>query len=119
MKRTRRENQLRIHRRIRHSIAGTSARPRLCVYRSLNHIYVQLVDDESRTTLGSASTLKVGGKKLKNGGNIEAAKKVGTEIAQLAKSKGIETVVFDRGGCIYHGRIKALAEAAREAGLRF
>ncbi len=109
----------RIHQRIRNRIAGSDQRPRLCVYRSLKHIYAQLVDDAAGKTLACCSTLKVEGKKLGNGGNVEAAKKVGKAIAEAAKSHGIESVVFDRGGYIFHGRVKALAEAAREAGLKF
>jgi len=110
----------RIHQRIRRKIQGTAARPRLCVFRSLAHIYAQVVDDRQGTTLVSASTLEseVHGEK-KKAGNIAAAKLVGKAIAERAKAKGIEAVVFDRGGYIYHGRVKALAEAARESGLKF
>jgi large subunit ribosomal protein L18 len=105
-----------IHERLRNRLAGTPERPRLNVYRSLNHIYVQVIDDMSGTTLVSAST---GGKKSgkKTGGNVASAKEIGKTIAQKAQEKGIKKVVFDRGGYLYHGRIKALAEAAREAGL--
>jgi|SRR5580698_582494 len=106
----------RVHWRIREKIAGTEQRPRLNVYRSLNHIYVQLIDDAAGTTLASASTLAA---KAKTGGNVAAAKEVGKQIAERAKEKGISKVVFDRGGYLYHGRVKALAEAAREAGLDF
>ncbi len=109
----------RIHDRIRKKLAGTAARPRLNVYRSLNHIYVQLVDDQKGQTLVSASSAEGSKTDRPTGGNVAAAKTVGKTIAERAKSKGIETVVFDRGGYIYHGRIKALAEAAREAGLKF
>ena len=107
-----------IHDRLRNRLAGTPERPRLNVYRSLNHIYVQVIDDMSGTTLVSAST---GGKKSakKTGGNVASAKEIGKTIAQKAQEKGIKKVVFDRGGYLYHGRIKALAEAAREAGLEF
>ncbi len=107
-----------IHERLRNRLAGTPERPRLNVYRSLNHIYVQVIDDMSGTTLVSAST---GGKKSgkKTGGDVASAKEIGKTIAQKAQEKGIKKVVFDRGGYLYHGRIKALAEAAREAGLEF
>jgi large subunit ribosomal protein L18 len=104
----------RIHARIRAKLAGTEARPRLNVYRSLNNIYAQVIDDQTGTTLVSASTIK-----LKTGGNIAAAKEIGKEVAEKAVEKGIKKVVFDRGGYLYHGRIKALADAAREAGLEF
>ncbi|MGA2654076.1 MAG: 50S ribosomal protein L18 [Terracidiphilus sp.] len=104
----------RIHARIRAKLAGTGERPRLNVYRSLNNIYAQVIDDQTGTTLVSASTIK-----LKTGGNIAAAKEIGKEVAQKAVEKGIKKVVFDRGGYLYHGRIKALADAAREAGLEF
>jgi large subunit ribosomal protein L18 len=109
----------RIHQRLRNKLAGSQERPRLNVYRSLNHIYVQVIDDMSGTTLASASTVKgkKGGKKT--GGNVASAKEIGKEIAQRAQEKGIKKVVFDRGGYLYHGRIKALADAAREAGLEF
>ncbi len=107
-----------IHQRLRNRLAGSPERPRLNVYRSLNHIYVQVIDDMSGNTLVSAST---GGKKSgkKTGGNVASAKEIGKMIAQKAQEKGIKKVVFDRGGYLYHGRIKALAEAAREAGLEF
>ncbi len=98
-------------------IHGTRERPRLCVFRSLKHTYAQLVDDEKGNTLASASTLE--GKKGKTGSNLEAAKKVGQLIAEKAQEHGVSSVVFDRGGYIFHGRVKALAEAAREAGLKF
>jgi large subunit ribosomal protein L18 len=106
----------RVHTRIREKMSGTAVRPRLNVYRSLNHIYTQLIDDASGTTLASASTLQA---KLKTGGNVASAKELGKLIAEKAAEKGIKKVVFDRGGYLYHGRIKALAEAAREAGLDF
>jgi large subunit ribosomal protein L18 len=110
----------RIHKRIREKISGSLNRPRLCVYRSLKYMYVQIVDDSIGKTLVSASTAEkdVRGE-LKQGGNIEASKLLGKAIAQRAKAKGIEAVVFDRGGYLYHGRIKAVAEAARESGLKF
>ena len=106
----------RIHARIRRKMSGTAERPRLNVYRSLNNIFVQLIDDEAGVTLISASSLSA---KLKTGGNIAAAKEVGKLVAERAKEKGIRSVVFDRGGYLYHGRVKALADAAREAGLEF
>jgi large subunit ribosomal protein L18 len=106
----------RVHARIREKMSGTAERPRLNVYRSLNHIYTQLIDDAAGTTLASASTLQA---KLKTGGNVAAAKELGKLIAEKAQEKGIKKVVFDRGGYLYHGRVKALAEAAREAGLDF
>ena len=114
---TRRARRIKVHGRIRKTIYGTRERPRLCVFRSLQHTYAQLVDDERGGTLASASTLE--GKRVKPGSNIEAAKKVGQLIAQKAQEQGVSSVVFDRGGYIYHGRVKALAEAAREAGLKF
>jgi len=108
----------RVHERIRTRLSGTSERPRLNVYRSLNHIYAQVIDDSSGKTIASASTSgKKSGKKT--GGNVASAKEIGKTIAQRAKEKGIKKVVFDRGGYLYHGRIKALADAAREAGLEF
>jgi large subunit ribosomal protein L18 len=106
----------RVHDRIRAKMSGTSERPRLNVYRSLNHIYVQVVDDTQGVTLVSASTVS---SKIKTGGNVAAAKEIGKLVAERAKEKGIKKVVFDRGGYLYHGRIKALADAAREAGLEF
>ncbi|HHW44544.1 50S ribosomal protein L18 [Desulfofundulus thermobenzoicus] len=108
------------HRRVRKKIAGTAQRPRLNVFRSLNHIYAQIIDDEQGTTLISASSLspELRGQ-LSRGGNKEAAEAVGRLVAQKALEKGIRQVVFDRAGYLYHGRVKALAEAAREAGLEF
>jgi large subunit ribosomal protein L18 len=111
----------RVHTRIREKVAGTPERPRLNIYRSLNHIYTQLVDDLNGVTLVAASSF---GKKADSdskayGGNIAAAKAVGKLIAERAQQKGIKKVVFDRGGYLYHGRVKALADAAREAGLEF
>jgi large subunit ribosomal protein L18 len=105
-----------IHKRIRRKVKGSSERPRLAVYRSLNHIYAQVIDDEQGQTLASAATTE---KDLRSntGGNVEAARRVGRTIAERALARGIEEVVFDRGGYLYHGRIKALTEAAREAGL--
>jgi large subunit ribosomal protein L18 len=109
----------RVHKRIREKMLGTAERPRLNVYRSLNHIYAQLIDDMDGRTLVSASSNagRKGAKKA--GGNLAAAKEVGKAIAERAKEKGLTKVVFDRGGYLYHGRIKALADAAREAGLQF
>ncbi|HKV28256.1 MAG TPA: 50S ribosomal protein L18 [Candidatus Acidoferrales bacterium] len=110
----------RIHQRMRQTLAGSEDRPRLCVYRSLKHIRVQVVDDHKRHTLAAASSLDADVKnKIKGGGNIAAAKLVGKIIAERARAAGVEKVVFDRGGYQYHGRIQALAEAAREAGLKF
>src|SRR5688572_12389442 len=105
-----------IHRRIRRKVRGSSERPRLAVYRSINHIYAQVVDDQKGQTIVSASSIE---KDLRgsSGGNIEAARRIGKAIAERALEKGIESVVFDRGGYLYHGRIKALTDAAREAGL--
>ena len=106
------------HKSIRKKIAGTAQRPRLSVYRSSKNIFVQIIDDVTGNTLVSASTIEKDAK-LENGSNIEAAKKVGESIAKKALDKGITTVVFDRSGYIYTGRVKALADAAREAGLQF
>jgi large subunit ribosomal protein L18 len=112
----RNEIRQRIHKRIREKLSGTSERPRLNVYRSLNHIYAQVIDDQKGETLVSASSLSL---KLKTGGNVAAAKEIGKAVAEKAVEKGVKKVVFDRGGFLYHGRIKALADAAREAGLEF
>ncbi|HEY8997489.1 MAG TPA: 50S ribosomal protein L18 [Edaphobacter sp.] len=109
----------RVHTRIREKLAGTTERPRLNVYRSLDHIYTQLIDDANGVTIASASTVTKKGEPKKAGGNIAAAVEVGKLIAERAQAKGIKKVVFDRGGYLYHGRIKALADAAREAGLEF
>ena len=105
-----------VHGRIRRKVKGSTERPRLAIYRSLNHIYAQVIDDERGQTLASASTTE---KDLKGatGGNLEAARRVGRAIAERAIGAGISSVVFDRGGYVYHGRIKALTDAAREAGL--
>lgn len=113
-------NDMRIerHARIRENLKGTSTRPRLNVFRSNANISAQIIDDEKGVTLVSASSLEKE-LKLKNGGNVEAAKVVGAEIAKRAKKAKIKEVVFDRGGYLYHGRVKALAEAARENGLEF
>lgn len=104
------------HARVRTKISGTPECPRLNVFRSNSHIHAQIIDDVNGKTLVAASSVSM---KIKNGSNVEAAAKVGEEIAKLAKKAKIEDVVFDRGGYIYHGRVKALAEAAREAGLKF
>ena len=105
------------HLRVRNHIAGTAARPRLNVFRSLKNIYAQIIDDEKGVTLVSASSKDKGFAQY--GGNVEAAKAIGAAVAKKALEKGITEVVFDRGGYIYHGRVAALAEAAREAGLKF
>jgi len=108
-----------IHERIRKRLQGTPERPRLNVYRSLNHIYAQIIDDLHGKTLVAASTAEDKKEERRSGGNVAAAKSVGKSIAERAKAKGVSKVVFDRGGYIYHGRVKALADAAREAGLQF
>ncbi len=105
-----------VHSRIRRKVSGTTERPRLAIYRSLNHIYAQVIDDANGATLVSASSVE---KDLRGttGGNIEAAERVGRTVAERAVAKGIQQVVFDRGGYVYHGRVKALTDAARAAGL--
>ena len=113
------EIRQRVHDRIRKKMVGTPERPRLSVYRSLNHIYVQIVDDLNGRTLVAASTHTGKKEGRKTGGNVASAKDIGKQIADAAKAKGITKVVFDRGGYIYHGRVKALADAARAAGLQF
>lgn len=110
------QKRTRIHDRIRKKIEGTEERPRLSIYRSTAHIYAQIIDDRKGSTLVAASTVEA---KKKTGGNLASAKEVGKAVADKAKAKGITKVVFDRGGYLYHGRVKALAEAAREAGLQF
>ena len=113
-------NRLQRHKRVRRKITGTTQRPRLCVFRSSNNIYAQITDDANRVTLTAASSLDAEVKGAVNhGGNKEAAKMVGAMIAKRAIEKGITEVVFDRGGYLYHGRVQVLAEAAREAGLKF
>ena len=108
------------HMRIRNRFSGTAERPRLAVFRSNSHVYAQVIDDETGKTLVSASTLEKDIKaELKNTDDIDAASKVGSVVAQRAMEKGIKAVVFDRGGYIYHGKVQAFAEAAREAGLEF
>lgn len=116
---TKNKRRRQIHSRLRSKIQGTAPRPRLVVFRSLKHMYAQLVDDLSGHTLASASTLSLEGKRLEHGGNLEAARRVGQLIAEQARGKNIDTVVFDRGGYAYHGRVRAVAQAAREAGLKF
>jgi len=111
------EIRLRIHKRIRRRVAGTPERPRLAIFRSLNHIYAQVIDDQKGHTLVAAASTE---KDLRGkGGNVEGAKLIGKAVAERAKEKGITKVVFDRGGYLYHGRVKALADAARQAGLEF
>ncbi len=119
---TRREKRIIRHKRIRKKVFGTAERPRMAFFKSLNNLYVQIIDDEAGKTLVSASTIdkdfveKYG---VRGGKNIEIAKKLGEFIAEKALAKGIQNVVFDRGGFIYHGKVKAFAEAAREKGLKF
>lgn len=110
------ETRKRRHARVRAKVSGTSTCPRLNVFRSNSHIFAQIIDDTNGTTLVSSSTLAL---KLESSSNIEAATQVGTDIAKKALEKNITNVVFDRGGYVYHGRVKALADAAREAGLKF
>ena len=110
------EMRRRIHLRLRHKVRGATGRPRLAVYRSLKHIYAQVIDDHQGRTLAAASSAEKKAN-VTNGGNVDGAKQVGRLIAERAKLKGISQVVFDRGGYLYHGRVKALADAAREAGL--
>ena len=107
----------RVHKRIRRKVAGSTARPRLAVFRSVKHIYAQVIDDTVGHTLVAASSTEK--KDVKNGGNVAGAKAVGKLLAERAKDKGVKSVVFDRGGYLYHGRVKALADAAREGGLEF
>lgn len=107
----------RIHKRIRARLAGTTERPRLAIFRSVAHIYAQVIDDTAGKTLASASSLEKGNAVA--GGNVVGAKEIGKLVAERAKEKGVKKVVFDRGGYHYHGRVKALADAAREAGLEF
>lgn len=117
-KKSRNEARKKRHLRIRKNLHGTATTPRLCVYRSNAHIYAQIIDDEKGVTLVSASSIDKE-LKLENGSNVEAAKQVGALVAKRALEKNIESVVFDRNGNLYHGRVKALAEAARENGLKF
>ena len=115
-KESKNEVRIRKHERVRAKISGTAKCPRLCVYRSNKHIEAQLIDDEKGVTLVSSSSTQL---KLENGGNIEAASKVGEDLAIKAKAKKISTIVFDRSGYVYHGRVEALADAARKGGLKF
>lgn len=115
----RREGRLRRHRRVRKKVHGTAERPRLAVHRSNKHITVQVIDDDSGRTLASASTTEPEVRGSGNGATVAAATKVGQVVAQRAKAAGVEKVVYDRGGYVYHGRVAAVAEAAREAGLEF
>ena len=108
--------RVKVHKRLRARVGGTPERPRLAVFRSVKHIYAQVIDDQAGHTMVAASTME---KKAAKGGNIQGAKEVGKIVAQRAKEKGISKVVFDRGGYMYHGRVKALADAARAAGLEF
>jgi large subunit ribosomal protein L18 len=112
------QHRLKIHRRLRQRLQGLAMRPRLSVYRSLKHIYAQVIDDQKGATLASASSNEKAGP-VKGGGNVAGAAEVGKLVAGRAMAKGIKQVVFDRGGYRYHGRVKALAEAARKAGLEF
>ncbi len=117
---SRNAHRQRIHQRMRRRVVGTPERPRLCVYRSLRHMHAQVIDDRSGRTLAAASSVdKEVRKQLKGGGNIAASKVVGKIIAERAQAAGVQQVVFDRGGYQYHGRVQALADAAREAGLKF
>ena len=116
---TRREGRLRRHRRVRKKIHGTAERPRLAVYRSNRHLTVQVIDDDMGRTLAAASTIEPDQRAAGSGGSVEAATRLGILIADRAKAAGVEQVVFDRGGFAYHGRIAAVAAAAREAGLEF
>ncbi|HYB60587.1 MAG TPA: 50S ribosomal protein L18 [Methylomirabilota bacterium] len=117
---SRNAHRQRVHLRVRTRVNGTPERPRLSVYRSVGHIYAQVIDDRSGKTLASASSIdKETRKDIQGGGNVAAAKIVGRKVAERARAAGIGLVVFDRGGYKYHGRVKALAEAAREAGLKF
>jgi large subunit ribosomal protein L18 len=117
---SRNAHRRRVHLRVRTRVTGTPGRPRLCVYRSNGHIYAQVIEDRSGRTLVSASSLdQETRKEMKGGSNVAAAKVVGKKIAERTRAAGIEQVVFDRGGYMYHGRVEALAAAAREAGLKF
>ncbi|MEJ7607066.1 MAG: 50S ribosomal protein L18 [Bryobacteraceae bacterium] len=109
--------RLRIHRRIRKKLSGTPERPRLAVFRSVNHIYAQVIDDRAGRTLAAASSNEKG--TSVDGGNVAGAKEIGRLVAERAKAQGVNTVVFDRGGYLYHGRVRALADAARAGGLEF
>ncbi len=120
LKVSRNAHRQQVHRRVRQRVIGTAERPRLCIFRSLDHIYAQVIDDQSGRTLASASSLDKGTRAaMKGGGNIAAAKIVGKTVAERALGAGVRQVVFDRGGYMYHGRVQALANGAREAGLKF
>jgi large subunit ribosomal protein L18 len=120
LKVSRNAHRQQVHHRVRQRVVGTTGRPRLCVYRSLDHIYAQVIDDQSGRTLVSASSIDKGTRAaVKGGGNVAAAKIVGKMIAERSLAAGVQQVVFDRGGYMYHGRVEALANAAREAGLKF
>jgi large subunit ribosomal protein L18 len=116
---TRRQGRIRRHRRVRKKVHGTAARPRLAVHRSNKHLVAQVIDDDAGRTLAAASTAEADQRSAGNGSTVDAASRIGQLVAERAKAAGIDTVVFDRGGFIYHGRIAALAAAAREAGLEF
>lgn len=115
----RHSGRLRRHRRVRKKITGTTDRPRLAVYRSNKHISIQVIDDQEGRTLASASTVEPDQRKLGSGATVEAAERIGTLVAQRAKTAGVKEVVYDRGGFLYHGRVAAAADAARKAGLEF
>jgi large subunit ribosomal protein L18 len=115
----RRESRITRHRRVRKKVHGTATRPRLAVFRSNKHVVAQVIDDDTGRTLAAASTAEADQRASGNGSTVEAATRIGQLIAERAKAAGIDSVVFDRGGFIYHGRIAALATAAREAGLEF
>ena len=115
---SRNELRRRVHERIRKRLRGAAERPRLSVFRSIQHIYAQVIDDRSGRTLAAASSAEKGAP-VKSGGNVAGAKAIGKLVAERARATGVKRVVFDRGGYLYHGRVKALAEAAREAGLEF
>ncbi len=120
LKVSRNAHRQQVHRRVRQRVIGTAERPRLCIFRSLDHIYAQVIDDQSGRTLASASSLDKGTRAaMKGGGNIAAAKIVGKTVAERALGAGVRQVVFDSGGYMYHGRVQALANGAREAGLKF
>jgi large subunit ribosomal protein L18 len=115
----RHELRIRRHRRVRKKVHGTATRPRLAIYRSNKHLTAQVIDDDAGRTLASASTLEADFRKQQSGGNVAAATAVGALVAERAKQAGVSAVVFDRGGFLYHGRVAAIAEAARAAGLEF
>lgn len=119
-KRSRQKIRVKRHYKLRHHLSGTKERPRLCVFRSNKHMYAQIIDDTESKTIVAASTMEKSiSEGLKSTSDVEAAKKVGAELAKRAKEKGITTVVFDRGGYVYHGRVAAIADSCREAGLKF